>query len=288
VNIFRTGAAGDARRRAGELSTDQVDALLVAGGDGTISEVIDGMMNVGGPAPPLALLPVGTENLLGKVIGARASVGQVVATLARWRTRTFDVGRLDRPADRGDRWDTGAGPLPQLSHFMMVCGAGFDSEVVHRLAQSREGSITYADYFPPIVHTLMDYDFPTMRVEADGELVCDEPAMVFVGNIPRYAWGLPICKKADSTDGLLDLVVYRCANRRELVAHSVRTVLWDHVGHPRVTYQHVRDVVVRCERAISLQVDGDDCGQLPAEFAMAGEKVRLLCPPSAGGMSDGQ
>lgn len=280
VDVFRTQAAGDARRHAGGVHAREVDAMLVAGGDGTISEAIDGLVGEGDPGdhPPLAILPIGTENLLGKLIKAKANVALAESTLLHGLVREFDVPHLERPANAGDGWDAGAGPRGRSGHFLMVAGVGFDAEVVHRLAMTRTGNISYADYVSPIVRTLFTYDFPVVRVEADSQRVCEEPALVFVGNIPRYALGLPICRDAKPDDGLLDLVVFRCRNYLELITHSMRTILSRHIGHRRVTYRKVRQVEVRSCQPVALQVDGDDYGQLPARFTIPGHRVRLLVP----------
>ncbi|MDD4889594.1 MAG: diacylglycerol kinase family lipid kinase [Phycisphaerae bacterium] len=280
VGVFRTGAAGDARAHASRLRSPGIDALLVAGGDGTISEAIDGLVTEGEPGdrPPLAILPIGTENLLGKLIKAKANVAVAESTLLHGHVREFDVAHLMRPPDAGNAWDAGAGPRCGLGHFLMVAGVGFDAEVVHRLAQKRDGNITYADYVAPIVQTLFRYGFPPIRVEADGEILCEEPALVFVGNIPRYALGLPICQRAIVDDGLLDLVVFKCDNYMGLLMHSVRTILRKHIGHRRVIYRQVRQIEVRSCQPVSLEVDGDDFGQLPVRFTIPGHRVRLLVP----------
>ncbi len=280
VTAYCTGSAGDGRTRAAALFAPDADAVLVAGGDGTISEVIDGLVSAGGNGtarPPLAILPVGTENLLGKVLGARPNIAQAEATLLGGLPVQLDVGHRCRPADQLDGWDAGAGP--PSGHFLMVAGAGFDAEVVHRLHSVRAGRITYADYLDPILRTLVSYQFPPIRVEADGQVICEEPALVFLGNIPRYALGLPICLHAQADDGLLDLVVFKCARFGQLVMHSLRTILRCHLRHPGVVYRQVRCAVIRARQDVQLEVDGDDCGQLPVRFTMPGKQVRLLAPP---------
>jgi diacylglycerol kinase (ATP) len=281
VGVLRTAGPGDARAHASRLVAPDVDAVMVAGGDGTISEVIDGLLAEHGQTtrPPMAILPIGTENLLGRLVQARASVVQAEATLLRGRVVEFDVPHLERPAAGGDGWDFGAGPRVDFGHFTIVAGMGFDAEVVHRLARMRVGNITYANYVAPIASTLYRYRFPTIRVVADGEVVCEEPAMVFVGNIPLYAMGLAICRDARADDGLLDLVVFKCRNYFELIEHSFWTLLRRHVGHRRVVYRQVRQVEVRARQPVALQVDGDDFGQLPALFIISGHRVRMLVPP---------
>ncbi len=284
VHLFCTKAAGDARRRARELSGDEFDAVLVAGGDGTISEVIDGLADDSGPLangghPPLAILPAGTENLLAKVLGARPNIAQAEATLTAGRPRRLDLGRICRPSDIGGGWDAGAGPRDLCGHFLMVAGAGFDGEVVHRLAEHRAGNITYLDYLGPLAATFLQYDYPPLHVTADGEVVCDEPALAFVGNIPRYAMGIPILMHARFDDGLLDLVVFKCRHRRGLLAHSLRTLLKTHPEHPDVVYRQVKRAAIRANRPVQLEVDGDACGQLPVEFSVTDKQVDLLAPP---------
>lgn len=281
VGVFRTRGADDARQHASRLRDDDVSAVMVAGGDGTVSEAIDGLIGNGDnrPHPPMAILPIGTENLLGKFLRARASVVQAETTLCAGRVWEMDVPQVARPAGRGDGWDRGGGPRNGAGHLLIVAGIGFDAEVVHRLARSRHGNINYANYLAPIVKTLIGYRFPVVRVEADGELLCEEPALVFVGNIPRYALGLGICRRARADDGLLDVVIYKCREYFELIRHSVRTLVGAHVNHRRVVYRQVRCVDIRADQPVALQVDGDEYGELPVRFCMTGQRVRMLLPP---------
>lgn len=233
--------------------------LVIGGGDGTIRAALRGI--VPGSAPPLMILPLGTENLLARQLGIVPELDALWSTFDAGRAAPFDLALVDGQP------------------VATVIGAGFDAEVVARTSAGRRGHISYLDYFWPLWRTFWDYRFPAIRVIADGEELCNEPALVFVGNIPRYAIGLQILRQARWDDGLLDLCIMRCSHQGPLLNHVFWTVLNWHVEHPWVTYRQVRHVRLESQADLPIQCDGDPAGRLPVEIAVAPAAVRFLLPP---------
>lgn len=233
--------------------------VVVAGGDGTVRHALTALR---GRPNPLLILPVGTENLLATQLGLLPDAD------ALWNT--FDLGRI-APLDLA----TVNGRL-----FATNVGVGFDAEVVRRVARNRRGHITHFDYFWPLWRTFWQYRFPRIRVVADGREMCDEPALVFVGNIPRYAIGLRILREASWDDGLLDLCIMRCSHQGPLLEHAFWTLLNWHVEHHAVIYQKVRRVELDSAERVLLQSDGDPAGELPAVVEVLPAAMRVLVPPA--------
>jgi len=252
---------------AGELAQESVRtgcaAIVVAGGDGTVRAVAEA---IAGSDVPILVIPCGTENLLAQELGLDGSLKSTIITLEHGLLRNLDLGKAN------DR------------HFMAIIGVGFDAEVVRRINLFRCGHITHADYIWPICRTYWEYHQPQLRVEADGQLICDEPGLVFVGNISRYAVGLGIVPYADFSDGRLDLTIYKCRRKRELLIHAVMTILQRSSRSPNVTRLKCSRITLSSpERDVPVQIDGDPGPKLPLHIEIIPAAAKVLTPPPPAG-----
>lgn len=248
---------------AGQLARQAVAAgavtVVVVGGDGTVRTVVDA---IAGSEVPILIIPCGTENLLATELGLDGSVKQTLETLEHGILRKLDLARAN------DRY------------FMAIVGVGFDAEVVRRVHQVRSGHITHFNYIWPICRTFWEYHFAPMRVEVDGELVCDEPALVFVSNIPRYAVGLGISLDADLSDGLLDLCIYKCNSRLRLLSHSLLTVMrTSHMSKLTLRRQCREINISSSDPNVLVQIDGDPGPSLPLNIKVIPAAAQILTPP---------
>jgi YegS/Rv2252/BmrU family lipid kinase len=253
-----TSRAGE----AGELAAaaaGRFDAVLVVGGDGTVCEVVNGLIE---HPLPIVILPTGTENLLARELDMPTDPAEVVAALLAGTSFPCDVGEAS-----GRR-------------FLAVCGVGFDAEVVARLTRTRRGHITHGDYFWPIWRTLWGHRFPCLDVVADGEPVFSGRGMAFVGIIGRYSLGMRLLGAAKYDDGLLDLCVLPCRTRRELIDHALRVVRGVHRTHASVVYRQVREVrIASADEDVLVEIDGDVGGRLPIRCTVLPGAARFLRHP---------
>jgi len=252
---------------AGELASRARDenpaALVVAGGDGTIRAIAQSMA---GADIPILIIPCGTENLLAQQLGIDGSIETTLGMLEHGNTRNLDLGVAN------DRY------------FMAVAGVGFDGEVIHRINRFRTGHITHSDYIWPISRTFWEYRFGQLLVEADGQIVCDEPGLVFVGNISRYSVGLAVLPDADCSDGLLDLTVYKCRRRRELLLHSFMTIIRQSQRSGDVVRVKCRQINISSpDENVHVQLDGDPGPMLPLKIKVIPTAAKVLTPPPGPG-----
>ena len=237
-------------------------ALVVAGGDGTVRAVAQGMA---GSTVPLLIIPTGTENLLACEVGLDGS--------DRVSLRTLDYGVVHN-LDLGLAGD---------AHFMAIAGVGFDAEVIERINRFRVGHITHTDYVWPICRTFWEHRFPHLHIVADGELICDEPALLFVSNISRYAVNLKVCPNADFGDGLLDVTVYKCRRRRRLLLHAGATIIGQSHRSSLVRRRRCAHLRICCgDRNVPVQLDGDPGPSLPLDIRVVPAAARILAPPPLG------
>ena len=257
VLLCRTGGPGHAVAFLAHAAR-RCSAVVAVGGDGTIREAVEGLI---GCPKPILIVPAGTENIVAKEFRCRPKVERLWQTLQRGRFRRVDVGLVnDRP-------------------FLIVAGIGFDAEVVDRLVTQRAGHITHLSYFWPLWRTFWEHRFRPVRVVADGEPLCHEPALVFVGNLARYSIGLRILRDAHTDDGMLDVCIYRCRWQGRLLLHACRTILRTHVASRRVVYRRCRRVEVTSDYPLAVQADGDPAGRVPASFSVSPGAALFLEPP---------
>ncbi len=257
VEALTTKAAGEAWRMAAD-APGRADAVVAVGGDGTVCEVANGLT---GSHVPLIIWPTGTENLVAKSLGFKPDVDLVATCVLRGQNRPLDVG------------------IANGRSFLVVAGVGFDAEVVQRLVRYRRGHITHLSYAGPIWRTFWEHRFPAVKVFNEGRVFWEGRGLVFLGNMARYALGLPVVRDARPDDGLLDLCIFSCRQRRQLVAHSIRTLLKRHVEHPDVRYARVRQVRIESSEPVPVELDGDPAGMLPLDVPIRPGAVRVQVPP---------
>lgn len=250
--------------------------VVAAGGDGTVAL----LANLLPPETPLAILPLGTENLLAKFLEIKQPVSprQVADWIVQGTMIRLDAGQANQRL------------------FLIMVGCGFDAEVVRRLHSQRTGHIHHASYARPIWEAIRSYRYPKLRIvpisssdegtSSDSALsgLSEMPAArwVFVVNLPRYAGGLQFAPQAVGTDGLLDV----CTFRRGSLWHGLRYLLGVATGRHRhwPDYQHVQVPALRieCDEPIPYQCDGDPGGLLPVTIRVLPRRLRMIANPAWG------
>jgi len=258
AHLHWTSGPNDAAETARRLA-DQFDLIIASGGDGTISEVVQGLA---GKNKPIAILPTGTENLLAKELKIRSSVDALIAALKMGKEHNFDVAKVNG------------------RHFLLISGVGFDAEVLHHLIRLRSSNITHLTYFWPIWRTFWEHRFPPVSVWVDDEQVFDnQRGLVFVSNINRYSIGLRICMHARFDDGLLDVCVYPCDHQWPLLRHAWNTTFKKHLNDTSVIYRQGRHIRVESPQHVPFHTDGDPAGYLPAEYSVMDYQIKILTAP---------
>jgi diacylglycerol kinase family enzyme len=247
----------------------ELRAIVACGGDGTAATV----RNHTPLESPLLVVPLGTENLLGRYVKQAPSAAAVTETVEEGVVVEFDLGRA-----------RGLGVDASARYFLMMISAGFDAEVVRRLHLRRTGHITRLSYIQPVLETIRSYEYPQLRLYClDDASQSVEPVScrwAFGFNLPLYARGWQLAPDAAGTNGRLDV----CTFERGSLFHGLR-YLW-HVM--RESHQRLSDARItrgrrfRLEAAaheVPYQLDGDFAGVLPVEMELLPRKLRMLVMP---------
>ncbi|HVS19257.1 MAG TPA: diacylglycerol kinase family protein, partial [Planctomycetota bacterium] len=227
-------------------------------GDGTLREVLDGLVD---PDVPVAVLPGGTANVLALDLGLPRDVDGLLELIERGRPQPIDVADVDG----------------QLS--FLVTGVGFDGRVARELEARRRGPITKFSYLPAMAAALRGYRAPRLAVTLDGESLAETFGLVLVSNIVHYAGFLRL-GGGRIDDGRWQVYLFRDASPLGLVRAGLRGSLASLPGGPSCTMRSARRVRVESAEPVAVQVDGDARGTTPIELAVRDRPHTLLVPPS--------
>jgi diacylglycerol kinase family enzyme len=236
-------------------------AVVAAGGDGTLSLVA----NRTPQGTPLAILPLGTENLLARYLESTADPQQLARLIATGWCIALDAGQA------GNRL------------FTLMAGCGFDAEVVRRLHRQRTGNIHHLSYEKPILDSIRKYQYPELRVRyapaesCESELTAEITARwVFVVNLPRYAGGLSFAPAASGTDGLLDVCTFKEGSLWSGLVYLSGVMLGQHESMQDFVRIQTRHLRIDSTGPAPYQLDGDPGGELPVDMVCQPARLTLL------------
>ncbi len=254
AEVLLTRARGDAPRLID--AAGPADLVVAVGGDGTLSEVLQGLPE---RTTPVGLLPSGTANVLAHALGLPARVDLALETFLRGRTQALDVARV------------GA----RLAH--LVVGVGFDARVVQAVEARRTGPITKAVYIGAVLRTLRRYRPVPLYVWIDGQALDEPVGMVWIANTPKYADVLRFARGTRLDDGLWEVYLFPTGRSSELLGAALRGLVLRLPGGP-ITMRRARSVRIEAAEPVPYQVDGDLGGETPVQIELLREPFRIVVP----------
>jgi diacylglycerol kinase (ATP) len=264
AEFMLTEAPGHATALAQAADFNGFDAHVATGGDGTLFEVLNGLMrNPGARKPPLGLIPNGTGNAFMKELGLRQRDWvRAIDILAARRLRRIDIGRVETDG--------------QSHHFLNIVGMGFVAEIAQAAVPLKR--LGAAAYTAAVLLKLPSLRAQAITLELDGERIEREAVFVEVANSTYTGTNFLIAPKARLDDGLLDVVLLKAISRLELL-RLFRTVYdGSHLRHPQVEYFQARSVTVTESRPGRLIPDGEILGHTPARFECLPGAIDFLGP----------
>jgi diacylglycerol kinase (ATP) len=255
--IFRTVGRGDGVRLAKCALEQGSEIIAAAGGDGTVGEVLNGLV---GSDAKLAVLPLGTGNDLSRAIGIGLDLEKSIAAIAEGSPKAIDVGRC------GDRW------------FVNVAGCGFDAAVAKRVNAGFKAFKGRSAYVAAVLTTLATYKPYSLRIKVDGQEIDQDVMLCAIANANCYGGGMQVAPEADMQDGLFDVVVVGALSKLEFMRQFPKVFKGKHLGHPKVVVHRARTVEIESDDPLPILIDGDLFGTTPACITMEKAGVQIMHP----------
>jgi YegS/Rv2252/BmrU family lipid kinase len=236
------------------------DAVIVAGGDGTINEVIQALA---GTTVALGVLPVGTVNVWAREIGLPAHPVAAAKALADGTYRSVDLGRA------GDRY------------FLLMAGTGFDGAVTGLVEAGLKRAMGRWAYVVTAARLALRYGGAAATLEMDRGIVRCRLLLAVVGNTRLYAGRLTLTASAVADDGFLDVVVFPGRRLWQAVPRLLVMLVCRAPVGPQALYYRTRRLRITADEPLPVQADGDYIGTTPMDFAVVRSALRVIVPRGA-------
>jgi len=262
VQIAATTAPGDATIKAQLAAQAGYHAVVAAGGDGTVNEVMNGLV---GTTTALGVLPLGTVNIWAREMGLSMDLLKAAASLADSELTQIDVGMAGK------------------RYFLLMAGIGFDAAVTATVCAKEKKRLGAIAYIKQAIQVAWNFRGVRPKLRIDGKRVRGKILMIIIGNSQLYGGVLKLTAHATIDDGLLDICVIKGRGMLSAPRRLISIFARHYNRDPLVQYFQGRHIDIRGQRgkALPVQVDGDYLGKTPMSFRVVPRSLWILVPPNA-------
>jgi YegS/Rv2252/BmrU family lipid kinase len=276
-----TKQAGEGIELAATAARKGTKLIIACGGDGTISEVANGILSAGADAE-LGILPSGTGGDFRKTLGIPARASDAAKILRDGQTRLIDVGRVTFTNDEGEQ---------ESRYFLGVASFGMSADVIARV---KEGGPDWLPTKGPkwltgrvsfgvaMLQTALKMEPTRVVVQLDDDAARHlTVANLCVANARYFGGGMKIAPNAKLDDGKFDVISIGDLGAPRILANAPRLYLGAHLGMAEVGHALAMKIVARpvaADERVEIEVDGEILGALPATFQVLPKALRVRCP----------
>jgi diacylglycerol kinase (ATP) len=268
-----TSGPGDAQAFARREVLKGSDVIVCVGGDGTLNEIINGLMSVKGPLSDkvaVGLIPIGTGCDFSKTLGIPRDTRSAVEVVTRGRTAFIDLGRITY---------LGPGGRTSTRYFHNVTSFGLGGEVDDRVNRASRGMGGFISFLKATLISLFLYDKKHIHLRVDESF--DETVVTWniaVANGKYHGGGMCIAPGASPWDGLFTVTILGDLLLREILYHLPK-LYTGRIGEvKKVRILEGRKIEAASAQRVLLDVDGEQPGVLPVTIDMAPGALRLILP----------
>ena len=264
-----TAAAGDARKLAMRAVEEGFEIVVAAGGDGTLNEVLNGIMDApnGFARARLGVLPLGTVNVFAREVRIPLKLERAWETLRAGRETLIDLGVVDYQ-------ENGA---PARRYFAQLAGAGLDARAIELVDWRLKKKIGPLAYVIAGLRALLESQ-TKISVANGAEKGAGE--LVLIGNGSLYGGEFRIFPPADMRDGLLEACVFSRVNWLTLFRCAPRLLIKGTLPNAAAANFRSESLTLTSASKVPFEVDGEFVGYLPATFSMRRMQLRVIVPPA--------
>ena len=251
-----TSHSGEAEALARRAVEEGFARIVAAGGDGTVSQVANGLA---GSNAILGVLPMGSVNVFAMELGLPLhNLQRCWDIIEDTNLRLIDM------------------PSANEKYFVQLAGVGLDAQVV------KETSLAFKRSFGPLSYLISAAQIaarqpPKLFIESEHTSV-EEGSFVLVGNGRLYGGPFPFFKQAVIDDGLFDVVVFKRLGYLEIIRYLQDVVFSADIKVPEIEYFQTRQLRITSEQDVPLELDGELAGNCPVDFRIRTRALRVLAP----------
>ncbi len=255
LSILFTKHEGEVQPKVEEAVRQGFEAVVIAGGDGSVNEAINGMV---GRGIPLGILPFGGSNVLARELRIPMNPEEAARVIIRRRLRKIDLGKA------------------QDRYFSMMASCGYDAYAISRTSRKIKKVISRYAYIWAGIKDFLGYRPTEVRLVLDNGKVVDRGTFVVVSNTHFYGGTHEVTPFAEIDDGFLDICIYKGKWQIGLVHFALNVISKKHLKLKNVHYYRIRKVYMTADKNTLVQVDGDLLGALPVTVEIVPEALEVF------------
>jgi len=236
---------------------NQVELVIVGGGDGTLNCAIEGLIDT---KLPLGILPMGTANDLARTLGIPTDLSAACQVIANGKIRLIDLG-----------WVNG-------QHFFNVASLGLSVQITQRLtkdAKQRWGILAYA---VTALQTILESRPFRAEIKVNNQSFHVKTIQIAIGNGRYYGGGMTIAEDATIDDRRLDLYSLETQHWWEIIALLPAMRQGNHSSWPNVRALHAQEIEIYTSKRRRINTDGEITTHTPAKFRVIPQALVVIAP----------
>lgn len=266
--LERSGYEASAHATKGEEDTIEaakytierkVDLVVVAGGDGTLNEVIKGLA----PAPKrpkVGIIPTGTTNDFARALKLPREIEAAVDVITKGHSQRIDVGQVND------------------QYFINIAGGGELTELTYDVPIKLKTVLGHLAYYVKGIEMLPSIKPVRARIEYDGKVFDDELMLFLVANTNSVGGFEKIAPDSVLDDGYFSLIILRKVNLAEFIHLATLALRGTHLESENIIYTKARQIKVIPQGKMQLNIDGEYGGLLPGEIVNLQQHIEFLVP----------
>lgn len=261
VDVKTSEYSGHSTKLAGEYNNKKHDGIIAVGGDGTLFEVINGLLKSHENFDaPIAQIPVGTGNSFIKDLNIE-NVEDAVQKIVTGKTKKIDVGHFKYP--EGDHY------------FINLIGVGFVSNVAFRAGKYKAfGSLSY---IIGVIEEVIQLQSSEIELTIDGVLYKNNSVFIEICNSTKTGGDMIMAPNAKLDDGLLDIIVLNECSKFHLLKTFPKIFKGDHIHDAKVEYLTGKNIILKTDKKLRLTPDGEVFGHTPIEVNIIPKRLTFYC-----------
>lgn len=248
TSTHATTGANDATKAAEIAVERQFDLIIIAGGDGTINEVIRGIAEKA-YRPQIGIIPAGTTNDFARALELPREIHKAVdIILEENNVKALDIGKVN-------------GHI-----FVNIAGGGDLTELTYDVPSKLKAAIGQMAYYIKGIEKLPSLRPVTTVIEYDDEVIEEDIMLFLIANTNSVGGFEKLAPDAAIDDGYFDLIILKKTNLAEFLRIASLGMRGNHIGDKNIIYKQAKRIKITPKEKMLLNIDGEYGGMLPGEF----------------------
>lgn len=260
TSVDYTTKPHEATNLAKAAADQDFDAIIAVGGDGTVNEVVNGIVN---SKAVLGIIPTGSANDFAKELNLPTSIADACQAILDANTRKIDVGKVN------DRY------------FINVAGVGLDAQVSEKANKTPVRARGLVQYVIALSRVLLNSHPKEFNLSLDGKARRIKAWLISIGNGKQFGGGMKILPTADVSDGLFDICVIKDIKKWAVIYYLPLVIQGKHLKLPDVAVYRAKEVEISCLGCLG-HADGEIMRGDLFKFVLLPQALEVIAPASIG------